>query len=81
MIFQKRRTVSFSFEIDKKPRKFLYALGKIEGFFYRQFQKRRERFRVFKKNEGDKIREYSISLQIIEGSVEILKLLFIVFLW
>jgi len=56
----KRRTApTFSFEIDKKPNKFLYALGLFTGFFYHQFQSRRESLRVLYRNQERRKNEYS----------------------
>ena len=59
---------SYSFEVDKKPNKFVYAGGVFAGFFYGNFQRRRESIRILYRNQERRKTEYSIPIQILRHS-------------
>ena len=63
-----RTAPSYSFELDKKPNKFVYALGVFAGFFYKNFQRGKESTRILYRNQERRKTEYSIPIQIIRNS-------------
>ena len=80
IIFRRRKTgISSSFETDKKPNKLVHAFNILAGFFYGNFQKKRESFRILRRNQEQRKTEYSIPFQIIKHSKSLLLLLLFVF--
>src|SRR6266446_9469156 len=66
--WRRRAAPPFSFEVDKRPTKFVYALV-LTGFFYSKFQQRRESFRVVYRNQERRKPEYTIPIQIVRYSI------------
>lgn len=68
-ILWKPKASSFSYEVDKKPNKFIFAWGTFTGFFYSIFQRRRESLRILYRNQERRKTEYTIPMQIIRNSM------------
>jgi len=67
--WRQRTSHSFSFEVDKKPNKFVHASGVFTGFFYGNFQRRRESVRILYRNQERRKTEYTIPMQIVRSSM------------
>lgn len=67
--WRRRTAPSFSFEVDKKPNRIVYAWGVFVGFFYSIFQKRRESLRIHYRNQERRKTEYTIPMQILRYSM------------
>jgi len=78
-ILWKTKTSSFSYEVDKKPNKFIFVLGTFTGFFYGLFQKKREWLRILYRNQERRKTEYTIPMQIVRYSINTILLLIALF--